>query len=606
MTISSKTYRSVFIRNFPLLATAIATMAFAIHCQAQADTTSQFGNFNLSFNNLGVLFSDVTDDSHGFEAPAGSGRHTMYASRIWIGGLDDSLQLHLSGGKFGGNISDFSAGPLDSNGNSDSTLQANYNFIWLANKPELNNHLLYFESLYQGTTSALFPDGYNIPEWILTWPGNNSGNLCNGTAPYSDYNANGFYDPENGDYPCFRGDKCAYIIYNDNGGVHNETNGVPLKVTCHVMVYSFDNVSYAVSNSVFVNCKIYNCSEAQYHDTYLGVWTDLDIGVPYDDYIGCNVRNAFYYSYNADALDSSTTTMVGYDLNTPIQTVAFLGGPYFDSDGLDNAMPKSFSGYTTYGPYGPGFNDGIIDNEQIGMSSFIYHNAASNPINGDPLMPNDYYNYMRANWRTGSPLLHGGNGVTTADTTTLQTSYAYPHTSDPLMIGTQGNDVSLWNEMIAGNTPQDRRAVGGCGPFTFDPGEELNLDLAYIFCDETGSGLSEFYYAELQVEQVRNFFFNNGLSCTNITAPIKVDEYSELNNVIAFPNPTSGDLHLRLSTSQKGEYSLLDISGRTVQNGNLDFKSTINMTDLSPGEYFLMIKNTDGETLLMKRIQKFN
>jgi hypothetical protein len=576
------------------------------YCFSQADTTTQFGNINISFNNLGVLFSNVAASEPGFEVPAGSDLHTMYASRIWIGGLNDSMQLHLSGGRFGDDGSDFSAGPLDINGNSDSVLQSTYNQIHIANTEELSVHLSYLESLAQGNTAVQFPNGYTTPEWILNWPANNTSQLCYGSAPYIDYNLNGFYDPENGDYPCFRGDKCAYMIYNDNGGLHDETNGLPLKVTFHLMIYSYNNNSNTIANTVFVNCKMYNCSNEQYNNTHLGIWTDLDIGYNLDDFIGCNVRNAFYYGYNGDSLDVSPNDSVGYGLNTPIQAVVILGGPYFNADGIDNSMPEEIAGYTTYGPYGPGFNDGIIDNEQIGMSSFIYNRNTSHPINGEPIIPSDYYNYSRAIWRNNIPLLHGGDGVSSAGTTSISTSYAYPFTSDPFHIGTSGYDMDLWNAQIAGLTPFDKRGIAGCGPFDFDPGEEANLDLAYVFCDETGTGLSEFHYAELQVEQVRNFFISHNHECLELHSHIHVSESQSPKPWDIFPNPTSQEIRIRGLNNSISSYSIIDITGRTILLGSLNGADNINIEQIMKGEYILMLHDREGKMISINRIQKID
>lgn len=56
-----------------------------------------------------------------YEVPAGSGKHSFYAGFFWIGGLDDSEQLHVIAMSFGQNGEDYCAVPLDENGQIDST-----------------------------------------------------------------------------------------------------------------------------------------------------------------------------------------------------------------------------------------------------------------------------------------------------------------------------------------------------------------------------------------------------------------------------------------------------------------------------------------------------
>ena len=47
----------------------------------------------------------------------------------------------------------------------------------------------------------------------------------------------------------------------------------------HGMVYAFDAPDdEALNNTVFFNYKIFNRSQKDYHDTYIAVWDDMDIG----------------------------------------------------------------------------------------------------------------------------------------------------------------------------------------------------------------------------------------------------------------------------------------------------------------------------------------
>ena len=67
----------------------------------------------------------------------------------------------------------------------------------------------------------------------------------------------------------------------------------------HAMVYAFDAPNdEALSNTIFVNYKFFNRSTNDYHDTYLGLWNDWDIGYAWDDYVGCDVQRGSSFAYN--------------------------------------------------------------------------------------------------------------------------------------------------------------------------------------------------------------------------------------------------------------------------------------------------------------------
>ena len=59
--------------------------------------------------------------------------------------------------------------------------------------------------------------------------------------------------------------------------------------------------------------------------------------------------------------------------------------------------------------------------------------------------------------------------------------YVFPGSSDSLHYGTFGTAVNPWDEMSMGNFPSDRRATGSSGPFTFSPGNVIELQYAFVF-----------------------------------------------------------------------------------------------------------------------------
>ncbi|MBK9593571.1 MAG: hypothetical protein IPO32_19420 [Crocinitomicaceae bacterium] len=61
---------------------------------------------------------------------------------------------------------------------------------------------------------------------------------------------------------------------------------------------------------------------------------------------------------------------------------------------VDNGIP--------YPGLGIGFGDGIIDNERMGMSKFLYYNNGGGGAQTDPQSAQEYYNYLTGYWKDGT------------------------------------------------------------------------------------------------------------------------------------------------------------------------------------------------------------
>jgi hypothetical protein len=86
----------------------------------------------------------------------------------------------------------------------------NYDKIWKVSYTDINNFITAFNS---GSVVAT-PD-------MLTWPAHGSGNNSRNLAPFVDYNGDGIYNPNDGDYPKIKGDQTLYFIFNDKLAAHN-------------------------------------------------------------------------------------------------------------------------------------------------------------------------------------------------------------------------------------------------------------------------------------------------------------------------------------------------------------------------------------------------
>jgi hypothetical protein len=406
------------------------------------------------------------------------------------------------------------------------------------------------------------------------------------------------YDPENGDYPHFPGDVCIYYIMNDRGGVHMNSGGEALGIEIHVMVYAF-NASDALGNSIFVSYRIINRSSNTYTDCYVGNWTDLDIGTPTDDYIACDVANGFFYGYNGDAFDEASSVSNGYGTETPLQAVIFLGGPSLEDDGVDNELPAALSAYDTYGEFGPGYGDGIVDNERLGMSAFMYYNNSSNPVNGEPNTAQRYYSLLSGQWLNGADLLYGGNGVSGSGVTNVPTKYAFPGTSDPEHYATGGSVMDEWSETTAGNVPGDRRGLASAGPFVFSPGEVVDLDICFLFANEGSSGIDELTFAQNFASQIRSHYEEEliGRYELEVYAGVGEKETDGL-EVGLFPNPCRDQIRIQVNSEDVVNLEICDITGRTIDHES--FRSVLNYStaSLPTGVYTIVCTMKDQKSFL--------
>ena len=534
------TYRVV---DYTLDTNATAQIVFLINDNSY--DSIYMNNINAQINSTGDQFTRRHVGGPGFEVPKFSGKNTIFISTLWIGGLDEKDSLHLSGARYGqgpgtgpaGTYHDYFAGPvMDSSAYSiyQDTL---WNYIWNLKKSDIDYHIAHWQD-----------QGYKPIHDILTWPGN--GNVSLGEAaklaPFYDRNNDGIYNPMDGDYPLIRGDQALFFILNDDRNVHMETEGEKLRVEIHGMAYVFNiPEDSALMNTVFMNYKIINRSANTYHNTYIGVFTDTDIGYPFDDYIGCDVERSYYYGYNGNPVDG-TGQPGSYGANPPAQAVAFIGGPYMDPDGKDNPKVDSLGHQLCNASVnGTGFGDGIVDNERYGLTDFMtFYNYGVPDYMTDPLYSPQYYNYLQSKFNDSVQLKYGGMGHYPSAYGS-PCKFMFPGTSDTLCWGVWCiPQVPLnWTETTAGDAPYDKRGVGSSGPFTFNPGQEQELDLAYTFARDYNND-SSLNKLRTYIETIEGYFNSNELPDGSSFNGIASHPGNSSIKILFYPNPASTQVNI--------------------------------------------------------------
>ena len=372
------------------------------------------------------------------------------------------------------------------------------------------------------------------------------------------------------------------------------------------MAYGWDMPGdSAFNNTVFMNYKVFNRSQQTYFNTYLGMFTDIDIGNWLDDYIGCDVYRASYYGFNGKAIDGSGLAHE-YGAHPPAQSVTFLAGPKMDSTGSDRPRVDG-SGHQLCNESinGVGFGDGIPDNERIGLSHFIRTSA---PLYGgpsymyDPGTPRSYYNFLRSIWGDSTLMIYGGLGHSGFGGYGPPCRYMYTGESDTLNwgVGCQvPNGQKNWTEKIAGAKPNDIKGVGSVGPFTFRPGEMKELDLAFVFARDYTSPdtLASVTKLMQMIDIVRHAFVTNKLPGGGSFTSVNELPVRQSTICTVYPNPAASLVHIvfNIPPDEPATLGVYDGQGRMIRSQILAAGTTGTLMDvagLPEGLYLLVMQSS--------------
>ncbi|MES2138411.1 MAG: T9SS type A sorting domain-containing protein [Bacteroidota bacterium] len=583
----------------------IAILNFvSTNAQTIAGGLLDINNIKAAINADGGLFWDNTNSI--FEAPNGSGKSTIYASGLWMGGYDSIGQLHLAGQTSRQTGTDFFSGPIDTTGIYGTNYDSTWNRVWKINRCAIDTYENWLLQGNIGSNPLLSGPSADTAamEVIINWPAFNM--FGQPLAPFVDVDFNGFYDPSIGDVPLIKGDQAVFFVYNDARGAHTQTGGLPLGVEIQGMAYAFScSNDTALFNTIFTNYKIINKSSVRIDSAFIGNWTDTDIGWYQDDYIACDVERGAYYGYNGTASDGSGQS-AAYGPNPPAQAVLFLNGGWADPNGIDDPLGTL--------PNATNCGDGITDNERLGMSRFMCFNNNTNPVNGNPIVGDDAYQFLSGAWRNGTPWTYGGDGTTGS----IACDYMYPGVSDSSGFGVGGNLYNpilmpVWDEI---NVPGDRRGLGSCGPYTLKPGATQEIDFAYVYGRATSGGnLASVDVMKNHIDSIRQKFasapFNviEGCGCNGTTG---IKDIAVNNTFTIYPNPVSVKITIEFETATSfSSIEIKNVLGQTVKtidsraflngknNTSTKISMTIDVSEFSKGLYFVQLQ---GETKILSKI----
>ncbi|MDP2209613.1 MAG: T9SS type A sorting domain-containing protein [Bacteroidota bacterium] len=395
-------------------------------------------NIAAWFRNDGEFYSDHSMGP-GFEWPKGSGIHAIFSSALWIGakvfepGVSESIRV-ATGGHFG---SEYRPGKI----NSLTGLPDDYT------KPEYK--------IYRVQPNLDTP--HSNPDY-LNWP-------IEQGAPWIDIDKDGKWDPKV-DKPGIKfpagatfPDMMLYYVYNDadslaHSWIWGRTRPLGAEIRKTAWAYT------SLPDVQFLRFEIHNKSKYNWNDAYIGIWSDPDMGNPFDDYAGCDIgvdlrgkRHDLGYCYNGDDDDNP----YGYGDKPPAVGFKLMQGPIIQS----NSVATAFS-----------FGSEITGLKNLEMSSFNFICNPSNIVSfyscnypsgeyGDGPYYQVTYNYLQGLLWSGRPWI---------DKYGQETKYVF--SGDPV------TDVGWINKDYTDSN--DVRMFVNVGPFNMSPGDSQDVIFASL------------------------------------------------------------------------------------------------------------------------------
>jgi len=507
------------------------------------------GQIDMSINNVrarllngGDVWWDLSDGKYIVpNVTPGSGIpevSSIFAGAVWIGGFDDVGNLKMAAQTYrGATRTDFWPGPLTSVGTTEADTCKQWDQFFTVLGADIRSHIKkYKESVESGVPL----DCDAIPKGLRGWPSRGNPYFfeiygwtlpsdLQGLAGFHDEDLDGVYDPCFGDYPVIevRGcdapnfpDEMVFWIYNDNGNIHTNSQGDPIRMEIQVQAFAY-STNDEINNMTFQRYKLINRAIAPIDSTFFAMWIDPDLGCFTDDYIGCDTSRSLMYVYNEDELDGTT----GCDcpsgsgpVNTYCREVPMLGVDYFRGPRKPRVFVDTFP---LNWEFNPAFNNTAFNHfrdiiqifddmtmpvndstkhvvgeerAELGMSSFTYYmnggvgnwpNAMTDPQSGAPL---EFYRYISGSWKDGTPFSAGGSGYNVPPTGLID--YAFP---DPPA------EQAGWSMCTASLDFGDRRTLQATGPLRLDPGEVNELIIGAVWVpdiDHPCPDVSRLFFAD--------------------------------------------------------------------------------------------------------------
>lgn len=546
---------------------AAFAMFFPGPTNAQTPCANPTGNANLEANRIrarinagGNLFNDGIYGEFIPLDPAGvTNPTTIYTASMWIGGVDPGGNLRMSVPTYGAGLW---PGPLTIDGTTTAGDCANWDKVFVVDGADIASMLAQLPNLTAGDLIAQYPN-------IAGWPaygnpffagihGFDLPDLSRPLAPFYDANGDAVYNPLDGDYPVvllrnkppFVPAQIAWTVFNDvgSGNVSDPPFATPVVMETQLTAWAFSCTDQsALNNTIFTSHKLIYLRSEILDSVQVAIFADFDLGCYLDDYQGCNPELNTMFTYNQDVQDGGPGCSPSFPGKVPVQSATLL------NLNLDRFM--------------------YYENPSVGLHSI----ATTDPTNAL-----EYYNYMNAHWRDGSPLTLGGTGYNLNNLP--PTPYAFP--TDP-------SSVNGWSMCLAGLSLGDRRVLGIHNLGTLMPGAVNEIDVAWTHHPDSDlpCGLGNTFDEITLVQGL----FDSGFDgvCSPVTSTVNP---SLKGRISLSPNPATDAVTVQYGDVAVQQIQLFDPAGRLVRSYEAipSENVTLPLSGLQSGMYLLQFTTTGG------------
>lgn len=502
---------------------------------SNAQVILDHNNVSANISSSGTFFNNFNAGLAGYEVPKGSGLSTIFGAQFMFGAQDVNGSIYITSGGYPNYPSDIFSGPI-STAYSDSTYINRWkDKVWKICKGDIDQFRLWWlcnnGQLTSGCDTVTAPN-LEALNAIYDWPAH--GDVSVGEsywlAPFYDFNSDGHYNPDDGDYPLIKGCCATYMIQNDAAGSHTYSNTQDsMGIEVHTMIYQY-NTADEINDATFIDVTVYNRGLVNYYMFKMGLLVDADLGNYSDDYFGCDSSQNVMYFYNADNFDEN-----GYELNPPAL--------------------------------------GIISIEQP-LASF---QKPAGIVNGTPSeRKQQYWNQFNGLNEDGTPYLHP-NGYPTN----------YVFSGDPTV-------PTDWTAAVTGFPSGDCRGLMMSPSLYLAHGQSVSNTYAIVYERSGGNHLENastlvnripFYLNAVQTnleDQCQDAFLG------------MAEASAEEKGFVLFPNPANDYIELSSNQGDlNGNLEIVDLAGNVVRTEQILNQPSVklNINDLHSGIYFIRFQD---------------
>ncbi|MCB9245849.1 MAG: T9SS type A sorting domain-containing protein [Flavobacteriales bacterium] len=337
--------------------------------------------------------------------------HFLKYLQLWAVGYSNSVP-YISASL--PNKAEFWPGPIDTV-RGKALDPYDWDEVWTISRPEVEQHIRRYAD----------PD-YEIPSGIANWPARHAErNIASYIAAFADWNGNGVYDPEAGDYPFFLGDRVAYSVSNDEYGEHLHSGSGKLQMEHYQSLFTYNQPGF--EGIIFGKSVLVNRSNQTYAPLYMGHYVDAQLGNRNDNRFRTLVDEDLIWFYNGDGDDDGPE---GFGRSAPVAALLYL------------------------------------DKDITASTCFVPGDA----VRGIPTDAEEITHCMQGKWRNGTPKYMSGNGTSGS----IPTNFSFPGDTDP------ANTGSAWFDEANSQGAGERIALVNTTVAKLDPGAYVTLHFALL------------------------------------------------------------------------------------------------------------------------------